>query len=87
MSLAIEATTAPFVTLTCPERLHRELSKIKDGSTGWREDLRQRSSWRRMASESQVEVVVPAVPWYKVCHVGIWDSRRTEAQAVVASEA
>ena len=38
-----------------------------------------------MASDSQIEVVGPAVPCYKVRRRAR-DSRRTEAQAVVASE-
>jgi hypothetical protein len=48
--------------------------------------LRQRSSWRRVASDNQIEVVGPAVRCYKVRHMSLKDSRRTEAQAVLASE-
>ena len=49
------------------------------------QDLRQRSGWRRVASDSQIEVVGPAVPCYKVRR-HLRDSCRSEAQAVVASE-
>lgn len=58
---------------------------MKSGGTCRKQDLRQRSSWRRVASDSQIEVVGPAVPCYKVRR-HMRDSRRTEAYTMLASE-